>query len=89
MPTWLRTALRYAPLVERAGRGLARFVRRLRGRETPSLEDAIEADERAQAAIERERARLVAAGVTPQSIRPALLAGEDTPAESPRSKRGD
>lgn len=55
MPAWLRTALQYAPLVERAGRGLARFVRRLRRREAPSLEDAIEADERAQEAIARER----------------------------------
>lgn len=57
MPTWLRTALQYAPLVERAGRGLARFVRRLRGSETPSLENAIEADERAQAATARERGK--------------------------------
>lgn len=72
MPTWLRTALQYAPLVERTGRGLARFVRRLRGREAPSLEDAREANERAQAAIERER-----------------FQSEDTPAETPRSKRGD
>lgn len=57
MPTWLRTALQYAPLVERAGRGLARFVRRLRGSETPSLEDAREANERAKAAIERGRGK--------------------------------
>lgn len=85
MPPWLRTALQYAPLAERAGRGLARFVRRLRGRETPSLKDAIEANERAEKAIERERVSPIEA--EERAWEQAWdLAGEDTPTETPLSK---